>query len=196
MAKKERKQMLPKEKTRIQDELDTLRMIRSYTQYKLPDDMKLKGIEKEIELLLADDKKLENVVVLDLEGPDDDLSKVLEVRKQVLSKDRIEAISGLERPQIKELLARGLTLESIEDRSIEIAQEQGMLKPEAMKQEIIEDAVQEGEIEPLPEEEQDFDFGTDEEIVTLPGMEMIPLDERDRDISTIEDQTGTLVTDL
>ena len=58
MAKKERKQMLPKEKTRIQDELDTLRMIRSYTQYKLPDDMKLKGIEKEIELLLADDKKL------------------------------------------------------------------------------------------------------------------------------------------
>lgn len=192
MAKKERKQMLPKEKTRIQDELDTLRMIRSYTEYKLPDDMKLKGIEKEIELLLADDTKLEKVVLLDLEGPDDDLSKVLEVRKEVLSKDRIEAISGLERPQIRELLARGLTIESIEERSIEIAEEQGMLKPEAMKQEIIEDAVQEGEIEPLPEEE--IDFETDEEIVTLPGMEMIPLEERD--ISSIEDQTGTLVSDL
>ena len=192
MAKKERKQMLPKEKTRIQDELDTLRMIRSYTEYKLPDDMKLKGIEKEIELLLADDTKLEKVVLLDLEGPDDDLSKVLEVRKEVLSKDRIEAISGLERPQIRELLARGLTIESIEERSIEIAEEQGMLKPEAMKQEIIEDAVQEGEIEPLPEEE--IDFETDEEIVTLPGMEMIPLEERD--IASIEDQTGTLVSDL
>lgn len=194
MAKKERKQMLPKEKTRIQDELDTLRMIRSYTQYKLPDDMKLKGIEKEIELLLADDTKLENVVLLDLEGPDDDLSKVLEVKKQVLSKERIEAISGLEKPQIRELLARGLTIESIEERSIEIAQEQGMLRPEQMKQEIIEDAVQEGEIEPLPEEEQEFDFGMDEETVTLPVMEMIPVEERD--ISTIEDQTGVLVSDL
>lgn len=194
MAKKERKQMLPKEKTRIQDELDSLRLIRSYTKYKLPDDMKLKGVEREIELLLADESKMEDVVLLDFEGPDSELSKVLEVHKDVLSKDRIEAVTGLERAQIKELLARGLTIDSIEQRSIEIASEHGELEPEMMKQSIIDDAVKEGEIEPLPEEEQEFEVESDEELVTLPGMEMIPLEERD--ISTIEDQTGTLVSDL
>ena len=194
MPRKERKPMLPKERSKIQDELDTLRLIRSYTKYRLPDDMKLKGVEKEIELLLADESKMEHVVLLDLEGPDSELSEVLEVHKTVISKDRIEAVTGLERSQIKELLARGLTIDSIEERSLEISSEHGELEPEMLKQSIIEDAVAEGEIEPLPEEEQEFSVEGDEELVTLPGMEMIPMGERD--LSKVEDQTGTLVSDM
>ncbi len=196
MAKKERKPMLPKERTKLVDELDTLKKIRNYTSYRLPEDFKLKGVERAAELVLADDSRMDDVVLLDFETVDRDITKVLEKHKVVLSKSRVEAVTGLESKEIKELLTRGIKMETIETLSVKLQDKaDAELEPQVLMEGIIEEATKQGEIEPLPEDEFDMETldDSDLEVTTLPGMEMIPMESRD--LSEIEDLTGISVTE-
>lgn len=209
MAKSKKKPMTPKEVEKVKDELRQLRLIRSYSRYRLPEDEKLKGIERATELVLADDSKMSDVVLLDLEGLSLERTKVLEMHKEVLSKDRIEAVTGLEKKQVKELLARGLSMESIEQLSMQVVADGGELEPEAIKDAIVIEAVEQGAIEPLPEDaalglEVELDDPEAEdglEFATLPGMEIVAMDDEtqlapadDEDaLARIQEQTGVLV---
>ena len=208
MAKGKRKMMTPKEVEKVRDELRQLKLIRSYSRYRLPEDQKLRRIERATELILADDSRMDDVVLLDIAGLDTERTKVLEMHKEVLSKDRIEAVTGLEKKQVKELLARGLTMESIEKLSMQVVSDSGELEPEAIKDAIVVEAVEQGTIEPLPEDESlgiDVEVedpeGEELEFATLPGMEIVALDDEteltvaddDESLARIQAQTGIVV---
>lgn len=214
-----KKAMTSKERKVFQDKLNKLTLIRNYTKSNIPEDMEVKKLQEVTELLLADDSKMEDVVLLDMgstEELDAEITKVLQVQRDTVSKDEIDSLSGLEKEQIKELLARGLSISEIERFKVEISNTLLPLEPEMLKDEIIIKAIQNGMINPIEDDdfkvvevdtnmeltsnimssspsdlEDSSDGGRQIDEFSLPGMEMVMQEENDtssKDIKLTEEQ--------
>jgi len=91
-----KKAMTSKERKVFQDKLNKLTLIRNYTKSNIPEDMEVKKLQEVTELLLADDSKMEDVVLLDMgstEELDAEITKVLQVQRDTVSKDEIDSLS-------------------------------------------------------------------------------------------------------
>lgn len=207
-----KKSMTPKERKVFQDKLNKLTLIRNYAKSNLSEDIEIKRLQEVTEILLTDDSKMEDVMLLDLgstEELDAEITRVLQVQKDTVSKDEIDALSGLEKKQIKELLARGLSINDIERFRIEVSNNLLPLEPEMLKDEIIIKALQSGKINPIEGDNFGVEAYTNMELTSnimasssdledssdgqrqldefsLPGMEMVMQEEKD--ISLTEEQ--------
>lgn len=222
-----KKAMTPKERRVFQDKLNKLTLIRSYTKSNLSEDMKVKRLQEVTEILLADDSKMEDVMLLDLgstEELDAEITRVLQVQKDTINKDEIDALSGLEKKQIKELLARGLSINDIERFRIEVSNNLLPLEPEMLKDEIIIKALQSGKINPIEGDNFGVEVDTNMELTSnimasssdledssdgqrqlddfsLPGMEMVMQEEKDIPLTEeqflrkIAEQTGYAIVE-
>ena len=101
MPNKERKikkAMTPKEKAIFQDKLRKLILLRNYTKNKLSENAEIKRVQETTDILLADDSKIQDAMLLDLgnvDAIDKDITKLLEVDTKVIKDDEISFINGL-----------------------------------------------------------------------------------------------------
>ena len=143
MPNKERKikkAMTPKEKAIFQDKLRKLILLRNYTKNKLSENAEIKRVQETTDILLADDSKIQDAMLLDLgnvDAIDKDITKLLEVDTKVIKDDEISFINGLEKKQIKELLARGLSIEDIERLKRQVQRNSIQVDQYILKEEII-----------------------------------------------------------
>lgn len=172
MPNKERKikkAMTPKEKAIFQDKLRKLILLRNYTKNKLSENAEIKRVQETTDILLADDSKIQDAMLLDLgnvDTIDKDITKLLEVDTKVIKDDEISFINGLEKKQIKELLARGLSIEDIERLKRQVQRNSIPVDPDMLKEEIIISAIENGKLTPLEDDDFQIELTQDAELTS------------------------------
>lgn len=201
---KVKKSQDPKEQKRderYEENIEKLKLLKRYTQ-NLPETTEVTGFEEDATLQMADDTE-ESVVVLDLEEDGEEVTRILGIETEVISKEDMEMV-GLTEDQVRELLARGLSLYDIETISSQVIIEDGelQLEPEELKDAVIAQAIELGELEPLPEDMLSMDAESllstvlspeNMSLAELPGMEMMAEEAETGDLAEadMDDQEST-----